>query len=34
MPSYKAWMHKAKSDIHLAEKGVKDDDLTLVLCQA
>jgi HEPN domain-containing protein len=29
MPSYKAWLHKAKSDILLAEKGVKDDDYTL-----
>lgn len=29
MPSYKAWIRKAKSDLHLAEKGIKDDDLTL-----
>jgi HEPN domain-containing protein len=29
MPSYKGWFYKAKSDLHLAEKGVKDDDLTL-----
>jgi len=29
MASYKAWIGKAKSDLYLAEKGVKDDDLTL-----
>lgn len=29
MPSYKGWINKAKSDLRLAEKGVKDDDLTL-----
>ena len=29
MASYKAWILKAKSDLHLAEKGIKDDDLTL-----
>ena len=29
MPSSKAWIFKAKSDLPLAEKGVKDDDLTL-----
>jgi HEPN domain-containing protein len=29
MPSYKGWINKAKSDLHLAEKGVKEDDLTL-----
>lgn len=26
---YRGWITKAKSDLHLAEKGVKDDDLTL-----
>lgn len=29
MPSCRAWIYKARSDLHLAEKGVKDDDLTL-----
>lgn len=29
MPSYKGWISKAWSDLHLAEKGIKDDDLTL-----
>lgn len=29
MPSYNGWITKAKSDLHLAEKGLKDDDLTL-----
>ena len=29
MPSYKGWIIKAKSDLHLAEKGIKEDDLTL-----
>lgn len=29
MPSCRGWLHKAKSDLRLAEKGVKDDDLTL-----
>lgn len=29
MASYRGWILKAKSDLHLAEKGVKDDDLTL-----
>ena len=29
MPSHKGWINKAKSDLHLAEKGVKDDDTTL-----
>jgi HEPN domain-containing protein len=29
MPSYSGWIAKAKSDLHLAEKGVKEDDLTL-----
>lgn len=29
MASYKGWINKAKSDLRLAEKGVKDDDSTL-----
>lgn len=29
MPSCKVWIAKAKSDLYLAEKGIKDDDLTL-----
>lgn len=29
MPSHKSWIRKAKSDLHLAEKGIKEDDLTL-----
>ena len=29
MPSYRGWLQKAKSDLLLAEKGIKDDDLTL-----
>lgn len=29
MPSYRGWITKAKSDLHLAEKGVKGDDFTL-----
>src|SRR5262249_14797318 len=29
MRSHEGWINKAKSDLHLAEKGVKDDDLTL-----
>ena len=29
MANYKGWIAKARSDLHLAEKGVKDDDLTL-----
>jgi HEPN domain-containing protein len=29
MPSYRGWLVKAKSDLRLAEKGIKDDDLTL-----
>lgn len=29
MANYKGWISKAKSDLRLAEKGVKDDDFTL-----
>jgi HEPN domain-containing protein len=29
MPSYRGWLIKAESDLRLAEKGIKDDDLTL-----
>lgn len=29
MANYKGWISKARSDLLLAEKGAKDDDLTL-----
>lgn len=29
MANYKGWISKAKSDLGLAEKGAKEDDLTL-----